>query len=363
MKNVQFTTFPKFAAQQNYSTPSDALARFTPLIEQSRHDYHFALTSLPEPFRGRAETHLADRLSKSKAPLLGEIAPWLIADILDIKSVADIRPVATAWAELYFSVLLLDDIIDGEDEREAAERMIASSLLQQRGLCALLSNSSRPAQLAKIIESAFTENALAAHNEISRHRNRLLPFECAEIGQLGRKLAIVRICIFAVASLEGASPKSIRWLGKAFEGMQTGLQLLDDITDWESDFQINSFTLPLTLACCRSPRFSNLKKSDKREIFRDLLSTGAFAETLGIALENFRTAVASIEKRQFGNHSCCAEYLESLIEKGSHCLGILEKVRRELHSLSRSESEQRIEIEAKLFESATKQLRIVAQSS
>lgn len=333
------------------------------MVEQTRQNYRISIASLPPPFKEHVEAHLSERLGRTSSPLLGEFVPWIVADILGVKSASRLKHVAAGWAELYFSVMLLDDIIDGEGDSDSIERMLAANLLQQRGICTLLSNSAHPQALAKTIDSAFSDNAVAAHHEIIRHRNRLSRFNQTEIRNLGRKLAIVRVCIAAVASMKDVSVEEVQWLYSTFDELLAGLQLLDDITDWEEDFRIKSFTLPLTLASRRSPGFHEIQKDDHRQILHDLISTGAFAETLEIALAKLRKAAESLRATHHGIHSRCFEHLHLLMEKGAESHGILKRARSELKKIEKTSAVARATEEAELLARVTKQLRVVAQSS
>lgn len=299
-------------------TANQKLEYFIEDVNATRHSFFKELSKLPHGLNILAKRHIKERITRAgKRLLLGEYAPWLIADILGISDRKAVCKVACGWLHVYFFVLMLDDILDRENYANAYESLISGSLILQRGLASLLSQSSRPSELKNSIDNAFAVNARAALNELSYHRNRIKQFTIHEIDNIGQKIELLKICIDAIADICG-DRRSPHWLQHAFENLATGIQLLDDITDWEEDLKAKNMTLPLTLAfdskTCYfiEPKLHNLSYVDP---IITMIESKALEDTLSYALDALKQSAFFIHQGIKGNKQelKTIEYIECLI--------------------------------------------------
>ena len=179
------------------------------------------------------------------APLLGEFAPWMLSDILAVESPNSAERILSPWMGLYVHTLLLDDIIDTNDKRVAAPVLIASSLIAERSIRRLHEMFPHDSWVKLKLDESFLEMATAAIDEIQNHRNSLQIYSEKDIADIGKKFSILNLC---GAMLLGDSREDVLDDSALLPVslLSSGMQLLDDITDWYDDWQIGNYTPLLT---------------------------------------------------------------------------------------------------------------------
>jgi hypothetical protein len=354
-----------------------ALKPFYPAVMRSRRSYLDAIAGLPAGLREVAVRNYHDRIRRAAPrPLLGEYVPWLVADILGISDVPAVQKIATGWLHIYFFTLILDDVIDRAYTEFTPQDLITGSLLLQRGLCQMLDNSPRHLGLSSKIDSAFADTAKAAVEELVFHRRRVKAFTTDDICAVGQKIALLRICADAVAELHCDGSRRLPWLHAIVENLATGIQLLDDIQDWEEDYRAGNMTLLLTLAAQREPTIisipASLDSKGRLPALLTLVESRAIEESLNAALTALSKTKSLFEQDAEARHSQSAIYLSSLLQAGQNVKETLKKARVRLRDVSRrvnegnmgSEEREFVEKEKnKILEVVDSSLETIAQGS
>lgn len=337
-------------------------------LRSGRNGFEQTLSDLPAEMRLILQPLYDRRLKRANGhPLLGELAPWFISDLLEVQKEHSIERIAAAWQALYFSVLFLDDVIDGNiPEGESHKVIVATALLQQRGVAQLVAATAKPAAFAKRMTTAFESTALAALQEITEHRNRIVQYSPLAVGRIGNKLHILRVCIDAISEQEDCSLERREWLFAAFDEIVTGLQLLDDVTDWEEDLVAGNMTLPLTLASVRFGAELSPKKGHN-DLLAGLIRSGALAKTLTVAVAKLSSAEQLLNK-SCNKKSVSLKYVRTMRDNGERLHELVRDAKIKLnaphfiwHGLSHYRpSKQELEL---LLRPIKRGFLVVAQSS
>src|SRR5438132_229208 len=124
--------FTKKITHMTAKTPG-VLREFTPKIAFARDAFRQEISGLPTSLKHAATISYDQRITRASGrPMLGEIAPWLVADILPVRNRAVLETITPAWMSLYAYTLFTDDFLDGSDPRENKPLLIASGLILQR---------------------------------------------------------------------------------------------------------------------------------------------------------------------------------------------------------------------------------------
>ena len=355
------------ARSNTAENPREIFRNLLPKVEKNRGTYRALLSTLPAPLDTFAKDHFETRLQRvGEDALFGEWIPWIVAELLGVSPSERLEKVSTGWLQLYFSVLLLDDIIDEGQKGDLASNLITGRLLQQRGICQLLCNALNQVKLASVIQAAFDNTAKAATNEIIAHRGKVNRFDSFNLRFVGEKIAFVRICIEAVSQLADSDDLRREHLFSIFEDFAIALQLLDDLCDWQEDADILSMTFPLTVAAERAPSVLKIFKEDKSEekweVFLTLIQTGAIQETLQTALTSLESAYSKLGEHDMGTNSRFARYVFSLILAGNRILGIIKTNEPLFIGVKPSEALKDEELRYTM-KTIRRELTVVAQSS
>ena len=302
-----------------------------PGILLGRSGFEQILSDLPATVRVILQPLYQRRLTRANGlPLLGELAPWFISDLLAVPKERSIERIAIAWQALYFSVLFLDDIVDGNIPKgDLHQALLAISLLQQRGVALLVANADNPPVFARRMNAAFESTALAALHEITTHRDQIRRYTPLAIERIGKKLHILRVCIDAISEGETRSLKRRKWLFDAFDQLVIGLQLLDDITDWREDLAARNMTLPLTIASARFGTELTVKKSHA-DLLSALVRSGALENTLRQAVAKLRSAERLLSK-SCDRQSASLKYIRAVLNNGVRLREIVREAETELN--------------------------------
>lgn len=327
---------------QNFTDRQSAaicLAPFAKHVRGTRARFLRSLRYLPRTIRARARAHIYQRLGpavRHPLPLIGEYAPWLAADLLGIKDVRSVRQVAVAWLHLYFFTLALDDVIDSNTTARQGSEYITSCLLLQRGLSNLISLSKGSKKLTSSIDSAFSRTAEAAIHELATHRNRISRYSATEINALGRKIGLLTICPAAVGGLRKICCEDLKEVDRAFEKLATGIQLLDDLTDWRDDFDVGNLTVPITLSALRQ-RNKSYKRQYKQAtrlqeqdaVMFSMIQTKAIEDTLAFAIAALRKALSFVNAvtNRNGNGLLTRNYVAQLITDAEYAMSVITECR------------------------------------
>lgn len=265
-----------------------ALAELSPRVDTSRHNFYTNLGDLAPALKTVvSDSYEARRNRSAEQLMLGEYTPWLLAGLLPLRSEAAPDIVASSWMPIHVYMLLLDDVLDGQHPENAPEVLIASNLLLQRGTSALLRLLSQHPDAQIMVDKYFIENANAIYAELLHHRQHLRSYSENDIRQLGQKASLLNLCASCLLAADGQT----KWdtdLLVPVSTFATGVQLLDDIADWDEDRLVGSYTHLLTRTSLELEQMGQREPVDLQsltlmEAFTALIVTGSLEDCLSLS--------------------------------------------------------------------------------
>lgn len=245
--------------------------------------------------------------------------PWLLADLFDLDN-TEVKEIATAWLKVYLYTCFIDDALD-EDKRLVPSEVLAASILFQEGsatLFKLVANTRYEELLRKSFYLSAEgelldieeQSSISGHKEISAKNKNYIFLACAaalaaRAGQQGE-----RIIAFSDAIL-------------------LGLQYLDDIADWEHDYNCGNHTKLLSDAF----QAITTEKGDlhRAELFRVLVLSGALSsllrETRQIIEKGVLVAIQHVES----NTSAGGLFLLTLLDLVKSAETVVVEAESQLH--------------------------------
>jgi len=293
------------------------LLAFQDKVERCRTSFLQELEKLPDPLNRVAIGHYTSRVKRGNGrAVLGEYAPWLIADLAGIADDAAVERIMLPWLCIYTYIIFTDALIDEQNVEEKDLLLIASGLLLERGLSHLSKLAFNSDVLLTFVDEYFTQTAIAAISELKEHRSLVQSYSDDDLRNLGRKVSVLKLCArYALASRGITDVGNLEFT--ALDNLFSGIQLLDDITDWEEDWRMANYTFPLTLAFERLvvrgiTRATNPQTLEENEVLVGLVLTGALEETLHKAL-GFLTAALTEAEAKATSDSPGVKFLEVII--------------------------------------------------
>ncbi len=207
------------------------------------------LEGIPFRFRSRVRQHFLQRKHCNlNVPLLGEIAPFLICDLLSAKQDVCLHPLIVAWWQLYLSVILFDDILDEEINTLTRKYLLPAALLQQRGIQTIASYSHLFPRhsLLDHVTRCYLSMATSADQEIHQDKRRTPLGIAKSISLARRKLSLLDLLVTLLGAATSQNKKTLAILRSSMKRLAVASQLLDDITDAPLDFSHGHQTLVTT---------------------------------------------------------------------------------------------------------------------
>ncbi len=340
--------------------PLEALRRFEPDVAAGRVLYSTALGHLPPKLATIASAHFHERVRRAgPSPLLGEYAPWLVAEIIGNSHDPRVREFVTAWLHVYFFTMLLDDVIDQPNRTNRSGELLTAMVLLQEGICELMSNLCLdPNNRAQQLQKSFRSTALAALEELQGYADQEKP---TDLSRVGKKVSFLRICVDALSDIAESSTEQREWLHGVIERFGTGIQLLDDLTDWQEDLAVSHHTLPVSIALKASPNMAS-SHADRVALLEVLLQSRALEVTTMAATVEFESATRSLEEAGLPRNNRSYLYIESLLRRGQDVVNSLLSARKRLNRTDRTGSDFLRERQV-ILDEVEQTLKIVAQGS
>jgi hypothetical protein len=356
------------------SHSSTRISVLTPAIRRSRHAFLTQLSATPKIVRQDLTRHYRERIRRAKGkPLLGEYAPWLLADLLSIQNPVALNAISLPWMHLYAYTLTIDDVLDRPGSNTNAPLIVASGLLLQRGLSGLCQALPRSDKVRVQLDKYFLESAAAVMTELRLHRGRVQSFSKRDVSEVGKKVSLLKLCASCLLIADNRSGEDDAVLAPV-GFLATGMQLLDDMADWEEDWKQGAFSSLLSdalkglrkLGIARAEAPESLKRS---ELLLGLVMTGSLEKSLRKALDCLRQIEPCGPPKP---HSVSRQFLNSVLRENGRFLEetvklrvILERRRLKLKDtgfdwLSRLSSDKLVDHKLVHFE---RKLGVVAASS
>lgn len=333
---------------------------------RTRRKYLARLRTLPEPLGGLCADFYEQRVNRVRPkPLLGEYLPWMLGDLCGIPETRVAR-VAEAWLPAYLHVLAIDDLLDQTADVDRATLPIVSSVFAEQAFVsyALLFGSDE--RFWSRFEAFFFRTGAAGAREIVLARGRVSSVSPTELRRAGEKIDVVKVCYVSLALANGVDPEE-RHLA-ALEDFAVGIQLFDDISDWEEDFAIGSFTplLALGFRDANDAERSN-RAGDRRHVLARLVVSGALKQCLSEGEERLArsAAAAGFHDRSSGMRfvrSLIAD-LRSLRREDKAVAVLIDDARRQFGEVELDELVKRSARVRSALERFIGKIQVVAQSS
>lgn len=286
-------------------TPFDCLVELIPRVHDARTRYLQSLSSLPATVSAVATKHFHNRIARAMPrPLLGEFVPLLICDILNIPASRQVQETMVAWFHIYFSVMMLDDVVDRQQEQSCASDTLTGAFLFQRGIHLLRRSDPHPfsSERDDFYDRIISRTVAAGIHELGRRSDTSGTFSTEDFETVGSKLALLQLCVVAFTPDCMDAKQDPAWLHNAIASLATTLQLLDDVTDWQEDLTIHHMTLPLTLAFCGDSSGRDSASDDAAlPALLWLTWTGAFHNTLECASVAVNNCLDLIDQVEFAS--------------------------------------------------------------
>jgi hypothetical protein len=303
------------------TTTTEALLSISPLavfqdeVEACRKAFLEELQTLPEPLSKVAIKTYLKKLKRGKGlPLLGEYAPWLIADFVGVMDRNTVKELILPWLSVYTYIVFIDNVIDEHSKKNKELLLIAAGILLERGITRMYNLSSNTKALLEAVDKYLTETAVAALSELNKHRLVIKSYSDQEIKALGQKVSALKLCMVYILSSRGVKEVGDTDL-MAIDSLSTGIQLLDDITDWEDDWKKGNFTPLLTLTFQRLAsngidRALTPHKLKSEELLLGMVITKSLEELLEKSIELLQVP---LNQRNTTTHSTATEFLQQVI--------------------------------------------------
>lgn len=356
-------------------SPSRSCSRnreFGPLlpgIERARRSYFQQLDLLPPSIKELAVMHCKKRIAATTDHvLLGELVPWMIAESVGCTNAVWMEHVCANWLQMYFGIILLDDVIDAQLSIDHQKAIMISSLLQQRGITGLLTAAKKIEGLRSSIDSSYMQSANAACYEIRQEASRKDSLSSNDILLVGEKVSMVRVCVAAIGDLAELTLTQLATIYGVLDDFLVAVQLLDDLTDWEEDMKLGRFTMPLSqLDRMHFPPVSSDKARNAIALL-ELVKTGALENTLATVVELLDRCSNSFDQSSFPKEICWRRHCIRLSAIGRDVIRELKRARTKLHivfpnyNASNSLTSTECDILNRIAKSVRKELKTVAQS-
>lgn len=271
-------------------------------VAAGRKAFFKEMRALPLTLRRNVVRNYEGRVARCKGkPLLGEYAPYFVADMIGLKNPRVVEEIMPAWLSLYSFTVFMDDILDKPGMSEVPETLIASSLLLERGLSRVMALLPKGGKVRVKIDEYFLEAAEAVMNELERHRRVHEEYSQRDVVALGKKVSLLKVCATYLFLADGRGSIDDDVL-ISVERLASGIQLLDDLTDWEEDWRRGTYTYLLQRT------FSFLEKQGLRrdparlgrdEVLLAMILSGSLEDCIQQGRGLLSDAIFSFRSRSF----------------------------------------------------------------
>jgi hypothetical protein len=280
------------------------------------------LDLLPEGFARIVKEHYLERVVRAESrQMLGEYAPFLLADVLRVSDESVVRQIAVPWLVVYEHALLVDDMVDGKSPHRA-ERLLASQLLYDDFLDTWRNWFVQCPELWQVFRRYHAQATSSALLELTEEpdsyiRTRRLADGSSRHIAMGRKAALVKFCGATLLSVYNGKVLS-RKEEAGIDNICAGIQLLDDLSDCVEDRNEGRFSYPVCEALQQGQRLSGLRfphnwNPSGDEVFDIVVLSGIAGQVARLSRVYLKAGVSDL--RITTAKSPTGEFLGSLIER------------------------------------------------
>lgn len=313
------------AEQRASVTAAEELTPIAVEVNKIRTLFLAQLSRLPSPFDELAKKHYLGRLVRAgDRHMLGEYAPFLLADVLQIRG-ASVAEVIIPWLVLYEQVLTIDDVIDVRGASLAQEVLLSQVLFSE-----FVSLWREKFYANPPLWDAFCkyhrEGALAALKEVERAGEQTSATASTGFGlnsefhlSNGRKAALVKFCATAL-TLENKGRLLTKEEEQGIDKLCAGIQLLDDLTDSVEDYLEGRLAFPLREGLLWLHKLDGRGTIRQGQLGEDeitfvLLASGAAVKVAKLSCSYISSGMSEL---RMTNESATGKFLISLAESSAH---------------------------------------------
>jgi len=185
---------------------------------------------------------------------------------------------------------LIDDVLD-KPQQDNGVALLGTNLLLQRGLNEILAALPQRKFAKVAINESFLEAASAVLRELTIHRHVIVRYSTDELEALGSKVALLKLCATCMLLADGAE-NDYGALMVPIHALSTGMQLLDDLTDWEEDWREGNMT-PLLTRAVSARNCPAEMPSSRDQVLLLIVSSGSMEWSIQLALEQLQIVAAA----------------------------------------------------------------------
>ena len=286
--------------------PQRELLGYRRAVLRARNELLGSLRALPEPLGEVCAEFYEQRVRRaSPKPLLGEYLPWMLGDLLGAAPSTTLRLTA-AWLPLYLHVLAIDDWLDDEVDVDRQTLPIVSSVFAERAFQTYLAIFGSDSRFWPRFERFFLRTGAAGTREMVFARNRIPSITPDDLLAAGEKIDLIKICLLSLVLATGQELKDAHLA--ALDDFAIGVQLLDDIGDWEQDLAVGNFTPLLAMAFADTDERRGI--DSPQEVLARLVATGALGRCLDEGADRLERAAAMASQ---GTRSRGARFLAATV--------------------------------------------------
>jgi len=224
-------------------------------------------------------------------PPLSVLVPVLLAEAFGVHDIVKVEKVVLASLAIDNFSHLLDDSTDSAPTSFPGTQSHLSHLLLSRATAAFVSLSSHPETFSAWFDRYLFET-MTGEQALWCHRNAICEYSELDYQFMANRGSLVCICAAIYADI------SDKWhllapIEKGLRDAAVGIQLIDDLLDWENDLRDGIYTQPLVKAFKKI----NLEKAlnEPTAIFSELFIAGAADGVIQRAAGYFASASCHFE--------------------------------------------------------------------
>lgn len=226
--------------------------------------YRQELGSLDDELRDIAEEYVAERL-QSTEPQLPVMIPYCLAEVFGIY-----EPETKSRALLLTLLVdhfthVIDDVTDEKNNDKGTKRMHLASILHAKVSSTLNTLTDDPLLGSRMWQKYLSE-ASEGERYLLRHHGLLRQYTDMDFLMMAKRGGAAKITAWVFANIarkQGLLPLAEQGIDAA----STGIQIIDDLLDWEEDFRAEIITWPIVLALsnCGPRVYDNVKLPNLRK--------------------------------------------------------------------------------------------------
>jgi len=313
-------------------------ADFEKEIAEIEERYFTFLNSLPVNLAESGNTQFYERSKKREGnPCIAFYIPFWFAELFDYEDENAIKEIAMGNFYLYHGATLKDDALDKKTSNIKLYLQLSDIMLEKAlGIYFQFAPKHRVLSYFKNL----TDQWYQAETYLRRHHDMLLPYTTKDFEMMGKKAAMLKMCL--PLFYENFDSRTLLNVGKATDLAAGGFQLMDDLLDWQEDYERGLYTYPLWLIASSHRQVIQNNDGDTEQDLAEILYLDGIAEQV-LEKSNY---YLYLSRDIFANLSgeYCVNFLDFTIQQNSSIVDLIQSKKQ----TSKREGIQSIELVAGL---------------